>query len=121
VARRARPGRIFLTLAHGAELSAVRVGPELDALAVQAAAVMGLDVAAVDLLDAGSGPMVFDVYSSPGIKDLEKATGQDLALPIIARAEELAAASAKLRQRRKAEAPPKKAVPPEVAKKVRRA
>ena len=121
VARRARPGRIFLTLAHGAELSAVRVGPELDALAVQAAAVVGLDVAAVDLLDAGSGPMVFDVYSSPGIKDLEKATGRDLALPIIARAEELAADSAKLRPRRKALAPAKKAVPPEAPKKIRRA
>ena len=93
VARRARPGRIFLTLAHGAELSAVRVSPELDRLAVQAASVVGLEVAAVDLLDAGTGPMVFDVHSSPGIKDLERATGRDLALPIIARAEELARAS----------------------------
>jgi hypothetical protein len=34
--------------------------------------------------------MVFDVYSSPGIKELEKATGRDLALPIIAMAEEIA-------------------------------
>lgn len=94
VARRARPGRIFLTLAHGAELSAVRVSPELDRLAVQAASVVGLEGAAVDLLDAGTGPMVFDVHSSPGIKDLERATGRDLALPIIARAEELARGAA---------------------------
>lgn len=94
VARRARPGRIFLTLAHGAELSAVRVSVELDRLAVQAASVVGLEVAAVDLLDAGTGPMVFDVHSSPGIKDLERATGRDLALPIIARAEELARGAA---------------------------
>jgi ribosomal protein S6--L-glutamate ligase len=90
VSRRARPGKMFLSLAHGADLSAVRVPPALESLAVQAARVVGLDVAAVDLLDAGSGPMVFDVYSSPGIKELEKATGRDLALPIIARAEELA-------------------------------
>ena len=102
VARRAMPGRIFLTLAHGAELSAVRVSPELDALAVLAASVVGLDVAAVDLLDAGTGPMVFDVHSSPGIKDLERATGRDLALPIIARAEELAGAAGSTPRRRRA-------------------
>jgi len=33
--------------------------------------------------------MVFDVNSSPGLKGLEKATGKDLALPIVGRAEEL--------------------------------
>jgi ribosomal protein S6--L-glutamate ligase len=90
VARRARPGKMFLTLGHGAELRSVKVTKALDAMAVHAARVIGLDVAAVDLLDSGTGPMVFDVYSSPGIKDLEKATGKDLALPIIARAEEIA-------------------------------
>ena len=62
----------------------------LDALAVKAAQVMGLELAAVDLLDVGTGPMVFDVFSSPGLKELEHATGKDLAMPIIARAEELA-------------------------------
>jgi ribosomal protein S6--L-glutamate ligase len=62
----------------------------LDDLAVKAARVVGLDVAAVDLLEATTGPMVFDVNSSPGLKGLEKATGKDLALPIVGRAEELA-------------------------------
>jgi ribosomal protein S6--L-glutamate ligase len=51
--------------------------------------VVGLDIAAVDLLEAAGGPMVFDVNSSPGLKGLEKATGKDLALPIVGRAEEL--------------------------------
>ena len=41
------------------------------------------------VLEATSGPMVFDVNSSPGLKGLEKATGKDLALPIVGRAEEL--------------------------------
>jgi hypothetical protein len=36
--------------------------------------------------------MVFDVNSSPGLQGLESATGKDLALPIIGRAEELARA-----------------------------
>jgi len=92
VARRARPGRLFLTLGHGAHLRSVRVPAALDRLAVQAARVVGLDVAAVDLLDAGGSPLVFDVHSSPGLRELETATGRDLALPIIARAEELVAA-----------------------------
>jgi ribosomal protein S6--L-glutamate ligase len=89
VERRPRPGRLLHTLARGASLKAVQVPAALDELAVKAARVVGLDVAAVDLLEAGTGPMVFDVNSSPGLKGLEAATGKDLALPIVGRAEEL--------------------------------
>jgi ribosomal protein S6--L-glutamate ligase len=89
VERRATPGRLLHTLARGAKLKSVKVPAALDALAVQAAGVVGLEVAAVDLLEAAAGPMVFDVNSSPGLKGLENATGRDLALPIIGRAEEL--------------------------------
>ena len=88
VTRRPRPGRLLHTLARGAQLEAVRVPAELDRLAVQAARVIGLDVAVVDVIEADSGPMVFDVNSSPGLRGLERATGQDLALPIIGRAQE---------------------------------
>ena len=98
VERRPRPGLLLHTLARGASLKAVRVPAALDGLAVKAARVIGLDVAAVDLLEAGTGPMVFDVNSSPGLKGLEAATGKDLALPIVGRAEELA----RLSGRRKA-------------------
>ena len=90
VERRPRPGRLLHTLAGGASLKAVRVPAALDRLAIEAARVMGLEVAAVDLLEASTGPMVFDVNSSPGLKNLEAATGRDLAIPIIGRAEELA-------------------------------
>jgi ribosomal protein S6--L-glutamate ligase len=90
VERRARPGRLLHTLARGAKLKAVAVAAALDELAVKAAGVVGLQVAAVDLLEASGGPMVFDVNSSPGLQGLEAATGKDLALPIIGRAEELA-------------------------------
>jgi ribosomal protein S6--L-glutamate ligase len=89
VERRPRPGRLLHTLARGATLKAVKVSAAMDELAVKAARVVGLDVAAVDLLEAGTGPMVFDVNSSPGLKGLEAATGQDLALHIVGRAEEL--------------------------------
>src|SRR5437868_722870 len=90
VERRPRPGKLLHTLARGASLKAVKAPAALDKLAVDAARVVGLDVAAVDLLDAGAGPMVFDVNSSPGLQGLEAATGKDLALPIVGRAEELA-------------------------------
>jgi ribosomal protein S6--L-glutamate ligase len=89
VERRPRPGRLLHTLARGAKLKAVRVPAALDQLAVKAARVVGLDIAAVDLLEATGGPMVFDVNSSPGLQGLEKATGRDLALSIVGRAEEL--------------------------------
>jgi ribosomal protein S6--L-glutamate ligase len=49
---------------------------------------VGLEVAAVDLLDVESGPQVFEVNSSPGIKEIEEATGVDVAAAIIARAAE---------------------------------
>ncbi len=101
VSRRPRPGRFFLTLAHGAQMTAVKVPRALDRLAVQAARAIGLDVAAVDLLDSGKGPMVFDVLSSPGLRDLERATGKDLALPIVARAGELAGLTSAPLARRK--------------------
>ncbi|HEX4381950.1 MAG TPA: RimK family alpha-L-glutamate ligase [Myxococcales bacterium] len=90
VERRAKPGKFLHTLARGATLKAVSVPAALDELAVKAARVVGLDVAAVDLLEARDGPMVFDVHSSPGLRGLERATGRDLALPIVGRAEELA-------------------------------
>jgi ribosomal protein S6--L-glutamate ligase len=90
VERRPRPGRLLHTLARGAQLKAVRVPAALDRMAVEAARIVGLDVAAVDILEASGGPMVFDVNSSPGLQGLENATGKDLALPIIGRAEELA-------------------------------
>src|SRR3954471_6064160 len=89
VERRPRPGRLLHTLARGASLKAVKVPAALDELAVKAARVVGLDIAAVDLLEATGGPMVFDVNSSPGLQGLEKATGRDLALSIVGRAEEL--------------------------------
>ena len=89
VERRPRPGRLLHTLARGAQLKAVRVPAALDAMAVLAARVVGLQVAAVDLIEGSRGAMVFDVNSSPGLQGLESATGKDLALPIIGLAEEL--------------------------------
>src|SRR5437868_10050608 len=70
VERRPRPGRLLHTLARGAQLKAVKVPAAIDAIAVDAAHVVGLEVAAIDLIETESGPLVFDVNSSPGIGGL---------------------------------------------------
>lgn len=97
VERRARPGRLLHTLARGAQLKGVRVPQALEQLAARAAQVLELELAAVDLIEGDDGPRVFDVHSSPGIEGMESATGRDLALPIVARAEELFNASREAR------------------------
>ncbi|MEX2333814.1 MAG: 30S ribosomal protein S6--L-glutamate ligase, partial [Pseudohongiella sp.] len=53
------------------------------ALAVKAAKVMGLDLAGVDIIRSGHGPLVLEVNSSPGLEGIENATGKDIAGAII--------------------------------------
>jgi ribosomal protein S6--L-glutamate ligase len=55
---------------------------------------VGLEVAAVDLLDAQGRLKVFDVNASPSLPETEAATGVDLAGLIIERAEALVAETA---------------------------
>jgi RimK-like ATP-grasp domain len=50
---------------------------------VRAARTLGLNVCGVDMLRSKNGPLVLEVNSSPGIEGLEKATGIDVAAPII--------------------------------------
>lgn len=90
-----RAGRLSRTLARGARFEAVDLPSSFEAAAIQAAALIGLDVAAVDLLDDRGNPKVFEVNSSPGLKELEQATGADLAGAIVEFAAE------KVRERRK--------------------
>lgn len=90
-----RAGRLSRTLARGARFEAVELPTKFEAAAIRAAELVGLDVAAVDLLDDRGNPRVFEVNSSPGLRDLEEATGADVAGAIV----ELAAD--RVRQRRK--------------------
>ena len=59
--------------------------------AVETARLVGLEVAAVDLLDVKGMPKVFEVNSSPALTEMEAVTGIDLAGAIIQRAEALVA------------------------------
>ena len=83
VRRQGTQGRLRHTLGSGRKVSRVRVGKAIRQLALEAAQATGLHVAAVDVLDVrGEGPRVFDVHASPGLGELEAATGADLARPI---------------------------------------
>jgi ribosomal protein S6--L-glutamate ligase len=89
VRRRARVGRLARTLTRGARLERIELTDAQRSAAVRATKVMGLEVAAVDLLDVKGAPKVFEVNSSPGLVDMESATGVDLASRVIERAEGL--------------------------------
>jgi ribosomal protein S6--L-glutamate ligase len=89
VQRRPRVGRLSHTLIKGARLEAVELTEAWRVTAERTARLVGLEVAAVDLLDVKGEPKVFEVNSSPALPEMEAATGMDLATPIIERAEEL--------------------------------
>lgn len=91
VRRRPRFGRLSHTLNQGARLEPIELtGPQREA-AERTAKLVGLEVAAVDLLDVKGHLKVFEVNSSPAILEMETATGVDLATRIIQRAEALVA------------------------------
>jgi ribosomal protein S6--L-glutamate ligase len=97
--RRPRIGRFARTLARGARFEAAQLTPRQARAAIDAARVVGLDVCAVDLLDVRGRPLVFEVNSSPGIREAEDACGADVAGAIVARAEQLAGAGTPRRRR----------------------
>ncbi|HET9452455.1 MAG TPA: RimK family alpha-L-glutamate ligase [Aggregicoccus sp.] len=109
VQRRPRVGRLSATLNRGARLERITLSPAQREAAEGAARLVGLDVAAVDLLDVQGAPKVFEVNSSPSLPELEAATGMDLASLIVELAEQrVLQATARPRK----EAPRAAAAPP---------
>lgn len=90
VRRIPRVGRMTQTLQRGARLERCEISPAQRRAAEKAAILVGLEVAAVDLLDVKEGPKVFEVNSSPALPEMEEACQLDLAALVIGRAEELA-------------------------------
>lgn len=88
--REAKSGEFRSNLHRGGAGTPIALPPDVAALALRAAQVIGLEVAGVDLLEAKGGPKVMEVNSSPGFEGLERATGLDIAGAIVARAAQLA-------------------------------
>jgi ribosomal protein S6--L-glutamate ligase len=89
--RTARAGEFRSNLHRGGAGREITLDNNYREAALAAAAVIGLDVAGVDILESNDGPRVIEVNSSPGLKGIERATGLDVAARIIAHAERLVA------------------------------
>ncbi|MFN0003022.1 MAG: 30S ribosomal protein S6--L-glutamate ligase [Pseudohongiellaceae bacterium] len=81
--RTATKGEYRSNLHRGGKAEKIKLRPEERSLAVRAAAVMGLDLAGVDIIRSSHGPVVIEVNSSPGLQGIEQATGIDVAGKII--------------------------------------
>jgi ribosomal protein S6--L-glutamate ligase len=89
--RRSPPvGRFSRNLRRGAQFTPAELGPEYVRSAVEAARVLRLEVCAVDMLDVKGVPRVFEVNSSPSIREAESTCGVDAAARIVDRAMALA-------------------------------
>ena len=90
--RTGKAGEFRSNIHRGGSAAAARITPEERSTAVRAAAIMGLNVAGVDLLRANHGPVVMEVNSSPGLEGIEAASEKDIAGMVIAFIEKNAAA-----------------------------
>jgi len=94
--RQASIGEFRSNVHRGGTGSVVELDDTYRRVALEAARVMGLQLAGVDMLESESGPKLVEINSSPGFEGLEKATGVDIARTII----EFAVAFARSRKRR---------------------
>ncbi|MFV0316393.1 MAG: RimK family alpha-L-glutamate ligase [Microthrixaceae bacterium] len=82
--RRSASGDEFRSNVHrGGSTEAIELDEEYQRVAVQAAQIMGLRVAGVDMLEGDDGPLVMEVNSSPGLEGIETATGLDIAGAVV--------------------------------------
>ena len=81
--RQAAAGEFRSNLHRGASASVIELTPAETRLAVQAAKVLRLGIAGVDILRSDKGPLVIEVNASPGLEGIETYTGVDVAGHII--------------------------------------
>ncbi len=77
--RQAAEGEFRSNVHRGGSASAIELDAEHERIAIEAARVLGLNIAGVDLMPSDDGPMVLEVNSSPGLQGIEKASGVDVA------------------------------------------
>jgi len=81
--RQAKQGEFRSNIHRGGEGAPVDLPRAYAEVAVQAARIVGLEVAGVDMLEGKEGPKLMEINSSPGFEGLEGATGKDIAGAII--------------------------------------
>jgi ribosomal protein S6--L-glutamate ligase len=87
--RRSAQGAEFRSNVHrGGIAQGIKLDPDYERTAVNAAQILGLRVAGVDMLESNEGPQVMEVNSSPGLEGIEGATLVDVATEMIKHVEE---------------------------------
>jgi len=81
--RVAAKGEFRANIHAGGRGEAVKLTPEERDMAINAATLLRLPIAGVDILRSDKGPLLLEVNSSPGLQGIEKATGKDIAAEII--------------------------------------
>jgi ribosomal protein S6--L-glutamate ligase len=87
--RQGKEGEFRSNLHRGGVGTLIKLSRAEKAAALQAANVLDLDVAGVDMLQSKRGPLILEVNSSPGLEGIEKATNLDIATKIIIHTEKL--------------------------------
>ncbi|QHV98945.1 30S ribosomal protein S6--L-glutamate ligase [Spirosoma endbachense] len=82
--RQGLDGEFRSNIHRGGNAVAVKLTPDEEQTAIEAARALGLKVAGVDMLPSDRGPLVLEVNSSPGLEGFETATGINVADQIIA-------------------------------------
>jgi ribosomal protein S6--L-glutamate ligase len=95
-------------LHKGGSAKVCSADPKVEKAAVEAAKLLRLNVAGVDILMSKRGPLVIEVNSSPGLQGIEKATGVDIAGKIIEAAERKFQKKVKSKEKSKARKQKKK-------------
>ncbi len=83
IKRQGEEGEFRSNLHRGGTAKMIKLTRQELQTAVNAARLLGLNVAGVDMLQSSKGPMVLEVNSSPGLEGIEAATGIDVASKII--------------------------------------
>jgi ribosomal protein S6--L-glutamate ligase len=81
--RTAAPGEFRSNLHRGGKSESVELTPTEARMATEAARVLGLNIAGVDLIRSDRGPLVLEVNASPGLEGIEESTGVNVAEAII--------------------------------------
>jgi ribosomal protein S6--L-glutamate ligase len=88
--RQAKKGEFRSNLHRGGAGVRVDLPDAYRRAAIDAARVMGLEVAGVDMLEGRDGPKILEINSSPGLEGIERTSGIDVASTIVAHAERVA-------------------------------
>lgn len=110
--RTAPTGEFRTNIHRGGQGKLIRLPKAYERAAIQAAEVLGLEIAGVDMMESHQGPLIIEVNSSPGFEGIERATGLNIAQAImkhmIKQSRKGKAKARKLQAVRKANAPKKR-------------